>query len=97
MFGAEIEKSLMERDAYYDALSKLNTYFTAQLSAANSAIHTSVRPGDTKPEMIPVEPKVNLPKIELPKFDGNIMNWPTFWDQYESSVHMQPCLSGKRM
>ena len=37
--------------------------------------------------------KVLLPKIELPKFDGNIVNWKTFWDQFESSVHKQEGLS----
>ena len=37
--------------------------------------------------------KVMLPKIQLPNFDGNIVNWQTIWDQFESAVDTQTCLS----
>ena len=36
---------------------------------------------------------VKLPKIKLPQFDGNILNWTTFWDRFNSSVHSQPSLN----
>lgn len=29
-----------------------------------------------------------LPKLRLPEFDGDITQWQTFWDSYESSVHI---------
>ena len=28
-----------------------------------------------------------LPRLELPKFSGDITAWPSFWDQYASMVH----------
>jgi hypothetical protein len=28
-----------------------------------------------------------LPKLSLPTFDGNILQWQTFWDSFESTVH----------
>ena len=31
--------------------------------------------------------KVNLPKLELPKFDGNILKWMTFFDAFSAAVH----------
>ncbi len=34
-----------------------------------------------------------LPKLEVPTFDGNILNWKTFWEQYCVSVHTKPSLS----
>lgn len=34
-----------------------------------------------------------LPKLDLPKFDGNILEWNSFWDSFESSVHSNPSLS----
>ena len=43
--------------------------------------------------IIPNEPKVKLRKLELKPFDGNILNWQKFCDQFESSVHNQPHLS----
>ena len=35
----------------------------------------------------PPDPQVKLPKLDLKKFDGEISNWPTFWDAFESSIH----------
>ena len=33
--------------------------------------------------------KVNLPKIQLPCFDGNIQQWTEFWEMFTTSVHQQ--------
>ena len=34
-----------------------------------------------------------LPKLTLPTFNGNILDWQTFWDSYESAVHLNPSLT----
>lgn len=34
-----------------------------------------------------------LPKLSLPKFDGDVLQWQTFWDAFESSVHQNHALS----
>ena len=36
---------------------------------------------------------VRLPKIDIPKFDGNIMNWKTFWEPYSILKDSKPGLS----
>ena len=36
---------------------------------------------------------VKLPKLEVPKFDGNIIHWKSFWEQFYISVHDQTNLS----
>ena len=36
---------------------------------------------------------VQLPRIEVPTFDGNILIWKIFWEQFESSVHSKPQLT----
>ena len=88
----EMSKSLMESDIYYDILAQVEEKLAKQ---------------DTKPSADPLKfssglssslprssiEKVKLPKIELKKFDGDILKWQTFWDQYESAVHKQPNLS----
>ncbi|KRZ84371.1 hypothetical protein T08_6859 [Trichinella sp. T8] len=35
-----------------------------------------------------------LPRLELPKFDGDVTRFHEFWDQFETSVHRQPGASG---
>ena len=37
--------------------------------------------------MPPGRPK--LQKLKIQKFDGKIINWETFWDQFESSIDSQ--------
>ena len=36
---------------------------------------------------------VKLPKLDVPTFDGNILNWKCFWEQFCISVHNRPSLS----
>ena len=36
---------------------------------------------------------VRLPKIDVPTFDGNILNWRSFWEQFNVSVHCRSTLS----
>ena len=33
--------------------------------------------------------KVNLPKMQLPCFDGNIQQWTEFWEMFSTSVDQQ--------
>ena len=30
---------------------------------------------------------VKLPKLNLPKFSGDVLQWPSFWDQFSVTVH----------
>ena len=41
----------------------------------------------------PTGTRVKLPKIVLPRFSGNVMQWPSFWDSYNSSIHRNETLS----
>ena len=36
---------------------------------------------------------VKLPKLDVPTFDGNILNWKCFWEQFCISVHDRSSLS----
>ena len=37
--------------------------------------------------------RVKLPKISLPRFNGNPIKWTAFWDSYESAIHLNRDLS----
>lgn len=37
--------------------------------------------------------RVKLPKITLPRFNGNLMRWTAFWDSYHSAIHTSRQLS----
>ena len=36
---------------------------------------------------------IKLPKIDVPTFDGDIMDWRRFWEQYEISIHSRTQLT----
>ena len=36
---------------------------------------------------------VKLLKLEISKFNGNILNWPGFWDQFSSAIHTKTNIS----
>ena len=50
-------------------------------------------PSSSQSVVSPPTVNVKLPRIEPRAFDGNILNWQPFWDQYESSIHNQAGLS----
>ena len=34
-----------------------------------------------------------LPKLDVPAFNGNVLHWQTFWEQFETSIHSRSSLS----
>ena len=36
---------------------------------------------------------IKLPKIDVPTFDGNILNWGVFWEQFRATIHSRDRLS----
>ena len=36
---------------------------------------------------------IQLHKIEVPTFDGNLLNWWFFWEQFESTIHSKTQLT----
>ena len=36
---------------------------------------------------MPKTPGAKLPKLEVPTFDGDLLKWKSFWDQFHVSIH----------
>lgn len=36
---------------------------------------------------------MRLPKISLPRFDGDPVKWTSFWDSYQSAIHLNSDIS----
>ena len=69
------------------------------LSQATSD-HDNYASDKTMPPITPTIPssakkkvKPKLPKLTLPRFKGDITNWNTFWDSYNSAIHSNPAIS----
>ena len=49
--------------------------------------HTNEARNSSKPV------KVKLPKLVIKKFNGNILEWQFFWDQFSSAIHQKDYIS----
>ena len=58
-------------------------------SSPSASISSRTEPTKAQPH----GSKVKLPKLTLEKFSGDATAWTTFWDSYESAIHLNPDLS----
>lgn len=93
----ELEAEIQQADEYqekiFEALVRINWAVTPKATP----IVTLAAPSTDEPpdQPLPTGPrgtqshgaKVKLPKLSLPRFNGDLMRWPTFWDSYESAIH----------
>ncbi len=68
------ELSSLERDVFAYSL-RLKRLSRALVSAPPA------------PKTTPESRAVKLPKIDIPTFNGNILSWMTFWEQYSIAIH----------
>ena len=39
---------------------------------------------------------VKLPKISVPTFNGQVLNWKSFWEQFDGTVHCKTGLNNTK-
>lgn len=52
--------------------------------------------GSSSPTAHPMVPKINLPALQLPDFDGNVNGWFSFWAAFEHAIHQNSGLTGSQ-
>ena len=89
---ADVRNSLLPLDLRdEDDLSKLQAEIEKHIFDASLEIKRLLQP---QAHLDPVDTKgIKLPKLEVPTFDGNILNWKSFWEQFCVSIHNRPSLS----
>ena len=84
--AADMEAALLEEDLHYEVLAKIDENLQERLKPdVKPTVPTGAAGGSGS-----VGEYVKTPKIDLKSFDGNILNWQSWWDQYEAAVHNQP-------
>ena len=84
---ADLENSLLEEDIHYTILSQIDNCLVVVTPDTQNSVPS---PNELHRREAQT---VKLPRIQPPVFDGSILHWQTFWDQYESCVHNQRDLS----
>ena len=77
---AAVLREITEADEFseriYESLARINMCVSG---AGGSPVEAGPSSGTLS--------KAKLPKLDLPVFKGDITEWTTFWDMYESAVH----------
>ena len=91
----EIKKDLISVvDA--DELEEKRAALKQLLYDLNIELNRLARTKEEKPPTISGATSITgnkLPRIEVPTFDGNILNWWIFWEQFDSAIHCKPQLT----
>ncbi|XP_064486068.1 uncharacterized protein LOC135398613 [Ornithodoros turicata] len=82
--------------SYEEKICTAKSQITQKLRTYNRQLPRT----DSSPSRVPhVQPtqnaaacRVRLPKIEISKFSGDLAEWTTFWDQFQSSIHTNESL-----
>ena len=82
--GAEVVREIGEADVFnegvYEILARVEACFR-EPSGRGGVVARSGQGAGTK-----------LPKLDLPRFSGEVTEWLTFWDSYQAAVHNNPSL-----
>ena len=75
----ELHGILTREDGIVDVLTKIDFFVeTPAVNNPGNNLFTSSRSS---------EASFRLPKLEIPNFNSNVINWRGFWDQYKSAIH----------
>ena len=96
---ADLEQDVFEAEGIQDSIIEKSTPLRRYLevnSTRNTEHTTTSTPDSTAPraESDIGHSSSRLPKLSLPTFSGNPLNWQTFWDSFEAAVHNNRHLTG---
>ena len=81
----DTDKLLEHQEQLEGQVFDCSVHIKKLLSSVPALSDTSAHPPDSK--------GVKLPKLDVPKFDGEILYWRSFWEQFCISVHERTNLS----
>ncbi|KRZ71288.1 hypothetical protein T10_10420 [Trichinella papuae] len=82
-----VEKLFLQTDVLQSAYEEALEREEQQASMKEWSEYRDGAGSPQKFETTEVDPNVRLPRLELPKFDGDVTRFHEFWDQFEMSVH----------
>ena len=84
LHNAHLEEDLLKSYEYQDlviqTLSQAESYQADEVQRAQTI---------NSPSGIPPTTAVGLPRMQLPRFNGDYLQWRPFWSQFRASVHDQ--------
>ena len=83
--------NLPEDDELFEIEKQVrSTIYTHSLSAKKTLADMSTA---AAPTLTANTPGVKLPKIDVPRFNGSVLNWRSFWEQFNVTIHSHTTLT----
>ena len=99
--AGDLERDVYESIEIQDTLIEKMTRLKRYLEKANATVTTPLTPlipeDDTRRSRDTTTrpaPASRLPKLDLPRYSGNPLEWQTFWDSFKAAVHSNSNLTG---
>ena len=89
----EVSETQIYLDKYSDLILKIESVLKPQPQNNGNKSESQATTLNKSQSSSNKEAKVRLPKIELPHFEGNPLNFQSFWDLFESTVDKNEHLS----
>ena len=88
---SEIDKSCQFSDEINNILVKIESIFSKS-NVENSSVHTNSTASSSVSSNLN-DSHAKLPNLTLSKFNGDVLSWQSFWDQYSVAIHSNSSLS----
>ena len=94
----DLEKEILEGDEYNFNLDSKIRKIRKLLLAKTSTLNANAQSFAEQSHFIQTVYLAhnftdNSPKLDLPKFEGNVLEWHSFWDSFDSAIHSNSTLS----
>ena len=90
---ATAEDEWADREGYHDEYVRIDVAVKEIIEARRP------QPPPPPPHPLPLPPppppsprRIQLPKLQLQPFDGDVLKWTSFWESFENAVHKHPDL-----
>lgn len=92
--GHELDK---QRKKLESAMRKLTRKIEKAAKDAEKASSDDRRKSGGAPEAVSDAhaSAARLPKLDLPRFNGDLLEWPTFWEFYYNAIHTNPKIGNR--
>ena len=79
----ELSNTLVRNDRIFGLIASIEEASNKNENNKNSLISNSSSTSNNNVD----EVVCKLPKLVIKEFDGSVLNWQNFWDQFESTIH----------
>ncbi len=90
---AKVSGDILSLDEDSDGLTDREATLNKSMFDTSVKLKRLLQRNSKKTPPVPATGGVKLPKLDVPTFDGNLINWQSFWEQFAVSVHDRDKLS----